>query len=127
VLVAWKDGGRIILLIPKQAFLDYIHRNCRCGLWGVLLARFRLSQVNGRSNIKGLWKEKAMKDKVGEAAGCIWRALKDKGEIKISQIPRIIKEKTMIAYQAIGWLACENKIAYREKGDDIYVSLIDSE
>jgi hypothetical protein len=68
-----------------------------------------------------------MKEKIGEAAGKIWSILRENEEVAISQFPRMIKEKTLIVHQALGWLAREDKIVYRAKGNKIYVALIESE
>ena len=68
-----------------------------------------------------------MKTKIGETAGKIWNILRERDEVAISQIPRLMKEKTLIVYQALGWLAREDKIAYRAEGSKIYVALIETE
>jgi hypothetical protein len=68
-----------------------------------------------------------MKEKIGETAGKIWCILREHEEIAISQIPGMMKEKTLIVHQALGWLAREDKIAYRAKGNKIYVALTESE
>jgi Winged helix-turn-helix domain (DUF2582) len=68
-----------------------------------------------------------MKEKIGEAAGKIWNILRENEEVALSQFPRMMKEKTLIVHQALGWLAREDKIVYRAKGNKIYVALIESE
>jgi len=68
-----------------------------------------------------------MKEKIGKTAGIIWKTLKSKGEVNISQLPKILKEKSEITYQALGWLAREDKITYRKKNERIFVSLSESE
>jgi hypothetical protein len=68
-----------------------------------------------------------MKEKIGETAGKIWNILREHEEVAISQFPRMMKEKTLIVHQALGWLAREDKITYRAKGNTIYVALIESE
>ena len=68
-----------------------------------------------------------MKEKIGETAGIIWKILKSKGEVNISQLPKILKEKSEIVYQALGWLAREDKINYSTKNRRNYVSLAESE
>ncbi len=64
-----------------------------------------------------------MKSDIGTASGKIWEALSAKGEVEISRIPKLIGEKTIIAYQALGWLAREDKIKYRTHSSKVYVSL----
>lgn len=68
-----------------------------------------------------------MKEKIGITAGIIWKTLKSKEEVNVLQLPRILKEKSDIVYQALGWLARENKINYSTKNKKIFVSLTDSE
>ena len=68
-----------------------------------------------------------MKEKIGETAGSIWNVLKERGEVDIAQLPRISKEKTAVAYQALGWLAREDKLTYRVKAGKTLVSLTASE
>lgn len=64
-----------------------------------------------------------MQKEVGETAGKIWEALREREEVSISRIPAIISEKQMVAYQALGWLAREGKIKYSSKGKGTLVSL----
>lgn len=68
-----------------------------------------------------------MKEKIGITAGMIWKTLKSKEEVNVSQLPRILKEKSDIVYQALGWLAREDKINYSTKNKKNFVSLTDSE
>jgi hypothetical protein len=68
-----------------------------------------------------------MKQKIGEAAGLVWETLKSKNEIGLTELPRVLKLKTDITYQALGWLAREDKIHYRAKAGKIYVSLVEKE
>lgn len=72
-------------------------------------------------------KELSIKEKVGETAGKIWGILRQKEEINISNIPRMVKEKSDIAYQALGWLAREEKIIYNDKNNKVYISLTEEE
>ncbi len=68
-----------------------------------------------------------MKDKIGETAGRIWKIMKEKEEVNISQLPKLVEEKTAIVYQALGWLAREDKIEYRIEGTKTFASLTDVE
>lgn len=72
-------------------------------------------------------KELSIKEKVGETAGKIWGILRQKDEVNISQLPRMVREKSDIAYQALGWLAREEKIIYKDKNNKVYVSLTEEE
>ncbi|MDF1544187.1 MAG: winged helix-turn-helix domain-containing protein [bacterium] len=64
-----------------------------------------------------------MKQEVGETAGKIFDVLTQNVEISVSRIPKAINEKTAVAYQALGWLAREDKITYTSKGKGTYVKL----
>ncbi len=64
-----------------------------------------------------------MKTQIGDTAGRIWKALQDKDEIAVSQLPKIVKERDALVYQGLGWLAREDKISYRIDGNKTYVSL----
>jgi len=68
-----------------------------------------------------------MKEKIGKSAGLAWKVLKEKGEVDISRLPRMMNEKTVIVYQALGWLAREDKVRYRVKSGKTLVSLTESE
>ncbi len=64
-----------------------------------------------------------MREMIGEAAGKVWRTLSQHKEISLSQIPKLVGEKDTVVYQAVGWLACENKIQYRNDRNRTLVSL----
>jgi hypothetical protein len=68
-----------------------------------------------------------MKEKIGKSAGLAWKILKDKGEIDMARLPRMMNEKTIIVYQALGWLAREDKVQYRVKSGKTLISLTESE
>ena len=68
-----------------------------------------------------------MIQKIGATAGKIWETLKGKEKIDVAQLPKMLKEKTVIVYQALGWLAREEKINFSTKGEKVYVSLADHE
>ena len=64
-----------------------------------------------------------MKNKIGEIAGKIWKILGEKEDVEILKLPQILKEKGEIVYQALGWLAREDKINYHSKEKKTFVSL----
>lgn len=65
-----------------------------------------------------------MRDTIGQAAGQIWHLLENSAEpISITDIPKRTKLTAQIAYQGLGWLACEEKITYNQKGRSVTVSL----
>ena len=47
----------------------------------------------------------------------------EKEDVEISKLPQILKEKGEIVYQALGWLAREDKINYLSKEGKTFVSL----
>ena len=68
-----------------------------------------------------------MKDKVIETAGKTWRFLGQNGEVNVGRLPKELKEKEPVVFQALGWLAREDKINYSIKNRRTFVSLVDSE
>ena len=65
-----------------------------------------------------------MEEKIGQAAGQIWQVLADANKpVNIADLGKLTKLKTQIAYQGLGWLAREGKIAYATKGAKTSVSL----
>jgi len=68
-----------------------------------------------------------MKEQVIDAAGKAWKCLGEKGEVDVTSIPRLIKEKDPVVFQALGWLAREDKINYSTKQNKTFVSLVESE
>lgn len=68
-----------------------------------------------------------MKDQVIEAAGKTWRFLGQNGEINVTNLPKILKEKESVVFQALGWLAREDKINYSIKNRRTFVSLVENE
>jgi Mn-dependent DtxR family transcriptional regulator len=68
-----------------------------------------------------------MKEKIGNTAGNIWDMLQENEEVAISQFPKMLNEKAVIVNQALGWLAREDKIIYRQEGNRTLISLTDSE
>jgi hypothetical protein len=68
-----------------------------------------------------------MKEIIGETAGKIWKILKDRNDVAITQLPKLASEKPAIVYQALGWLAREDKVVYRADRNKTYVSIAESE
>ena len=68
-----------------------------------------------------------MKKEVIKTAGKIWKTLREKDQLTITQLPRSLKVPSVVAYQALGWLAREDKIEYHKKGDKVLVSLTPTE
>jgi len=70
---------------------------------------------------------KVTKEMVQEAAGKVWQVLAKKGKVNVAELPKLLKEKMHIAFQALGWLAREDKVVYSEKDRKNYVSLTEAE
>jgi DNA-binding transcriptional ArsR family regulator len=68
-----------------------------------------------------------LKEKIGETAGTIWNILRERDEISISSLPRILNETPGTVNQSLGWLAREGKIEFREEGRKTLISLAESE
>jgi hypothetical protein len=68
-----------------------------------------------------------MKEKIIDAAGKTWRYLGQNGETNVSQLPKVLKEKEPVIFQALGWLAREDKINYSTKNRRTFVSLVGNE
>src|SRR5262245_40685890 len=68
-----------------------------------------------------------MKEKIIEAAGKTWLTLGEQGEANIEQISKLINEKEPIVFQALGWLAREDKINYTTRNNRTFVSLVENE
>ncbi len=69
-----------------------------------------------------------MEERIGQAAGQIWQALVEaKKPVNITDLGKLTKLKTQIAYQGLGWLAKEGKIVYQTKGTKTSVSLAPAE
>ncbi len=64
-----------------------------------------------------------MNERIGTLAGRVWEYLADKGETNMASIPRAVKEKTGLVNLALGWLAREDKLTFRESGGKILVSV----
>ncbi|MDR0371304.1 MAG: winged helix-turn-helix domain-containing protein [Prevotellaceae bacterium] len=63
-----------------------------------------------------------MKENIGKNAGLIWQALKS-GEKEVKALKRNTKLKERDLNLALGWLARESKINFREDAVGSYVSL----
>ena len=68
-----------------------------------------------------------MKERIGETAGRIWERLSADGELPLDKLPKVLDEKSVLVYQALGWLAREDKVVYRTAGNKVFVSLCEAE
>ncbi|MDE7025817.1 MAG: winged helix-turn-helix domain-containing protein [Paramuribaculum sp.] len=65
-------------------------------------------------------------DTIGTWAGLVWSALNKADVLDNKQIKKITKLKDKEFYAALGWLAREGKITFKESGDskELLVSLV---
>jgi hypothetical protein len=68
-----------------------------------------------------------MKTRIGEMAGRVWTILGEKEAVDTSKLPRMLKEKGEVVYQALGWLAREDKVEFHKREGRIFVSLSSEE
>ncbi|MDP8266884.1 MAG: winged helix-turn-helix domain-containing protein [Candidatus Aceula meridiana] len=68
-----------------------------------------------------------MKGKIIEAAGKTWQVLGEKEEVKVTDLAKLVKEKGEVVFQALGWLAREDKINYISRKKQDFVSLVEPE
>ena len=64
-----------------------------------------------------------MIDKIGIAAGEIWKKLKNEGEVVITKLQRKTGLPLNLFYLGLGWLARENKVSFKIEKRTIHVSL----
>jgi hypothetical protein len=72
-------------------------------------------------------KGKQVKNQLIQTAGRVWHVLRDKDWVELSRLPRLTGARTSLAWQALGWLAREDKIVYRRLDGHDYVALAESE
>ena len=65
--------------------------------------------------------------RIGINAGKVWRILNEKGELSMFELCREIGLTFEEVAVAIGWLARENKISFREKDNMLFVKIDDVE
>lgn len=61
-------------------------------------------------------------EKIGNDAGLIWNALSD-GELEVKAIKKATKLTEKDLNRALGWLAREGKISFREEEKELFISL----
>ena len=65
--------------------------------------------------------------RIGLNAGKVWRILNEKGEVSMFELCRELGLTFEEVAVAIGWLARENKISFREKDNMLFVKIDDVE
>ena len=65
--------------------------------------------------------------RIGLNAGKVWRILNEKGELSMFELCRELGLTFEEVAVAIGWVARENKISFREKDNMLFVKIDDVE
>jgi hypothetical protein len=60
---------------------------------------------------------------IAECAERILKALSESGEANVLRLSQQLSERSVITYQALGWLAREGRIHYAQRGNQMYVSI----
>ncbi len=64
-----------------------------------------------------------VEEMIAECTKRIEAVLGRMGEVNILRLSEHLAERSVVAYQALGWLAREGRIRYRRHGSQVYVSL----
>ena len=63
-----------------------------------------------------------MEQKIAECARRIWALLGVTQELNVLRLSEVLGERNVIAYQALGWLARDQKIRYEQRGSQFFIS-----
>jgi len=64
-----------------------------------------------------------MKEKIGNDAGSVWKVLDAEGAKSVKELKKAAKLTDKEVYAAIGWLAREEKLVFRQEENDLFLSL----
>jgi Mn-dependent DtxR family transcriptional regulator len=67
--------------------------------------------------------DKPVHKTIEDCAKSIVSLLQKAGEANILRLSEHLSERSVIVYQALGWLAREGRIRYETRGDQVYVAL----
>ena len=63
-------------------------------------------------------------ESIGTTAGVVWTALSTSGKMSVKELKKVTKIKTdKELYSALGWLAKEDKLIFKEKGEEMFIWL----
>jgi hypothetical protein len=65
--------------------------------------------------------------RIAECAALVQRTLEGVGEINLLRLAEYLGERSALTYQALGWLAREGKVRYRQSESQVFVSLTEVE
>jgi hypothetical protein len=71
--------------------------------------------------------EDGVRGRIAECAAVVLRALNEVGEINVLRLAEYLGEASALTYQALGWLARESRIRYRQSETQVFVSLAEEE
>ena len=63
-----------------------------------------------------------MEKRIAECAKRILALLEHTPEVNILRVSEVLGERSVIAYQALGWLARDRKIRYEQRGSQTFIS-----
>jgi hypothetical protein len=66
-------------------------------------------------------------DKIKACAQRVISLLREKNSLNVLLFPELLRESSVVAYQALGWLAREGRVGYSMKGPHCYLSLAGKE
>jgi len=67
--------------------------------------------------------DQKMKEKIGSDAGLVWKVLDAQGEKSVKELKKATKLVDKEIYAAIGWLAREEKLVFKQEEEDLFLSL----
>jgi hypothetical protein len=65
----------------------------------------------------------AVEKVIAECAGRIVALLGSRGEANVRRLSELLAERSLITYQALGWLARDGRIRYVQRGSQFYVTV----
>ena len=71
--------------------------------------------------------ERSVLERIQLCAAAVLEALADVEEINILRMAEYLGEGSALTYQALGWLARESKVRYRQSETQVFVSLTEEE
>jgi len=71
--------------------------------------------------------EDGVLERIAQCAATVLRTLGEVEEINVLRLAEYLGERSALTYQALGWLAREGKLRYRQSGSQVFVSLSDEE
>lgn len=68
-----------------------------------------------------------VKEKIAECATRIRALLEQTPEVNMLRLSELLGERNVLAYQALGWLARDDRVHYTQKGSQVFISRHDAE